>query len=193
MNKQQVIIFGGSFDPIHNGHLSLAREALRCGLAGEVWFMVSPQNPHKQQCALTDETQRLEMVKLAVEGEEGLVACDFEFSLPRPSYTFNTLQALEETFPHCEFSLLIGADNWEKFDRWYNASGILSRYRVIVYPRDNDVVPVLPAGVVWLPAQLCDVSSTMVREAVATGSPVSGLVPPVVEEYVKKNGLYKNR
>ena len=193
MNKRQVIIFGGSFDPIHNGHLSLAREALRCGLAGEVWFMVSPQNPHKQSCALTDEAQRLEMVKLAVGGEEGLVACDFEFSLPRPSYTFNTLQALEECYPHCEFSLLIGADNWTKFDRWYKAAEILSRYRIIVYPRDNDVVPVLPDGVVWLPAQLCDVSSTMVREAVAAGRPVSGLVPSVVEAYVKKNELYKNR
>lgn len=193
MNKRQVIIFGGSFDPIHNGHLSLARETLRCGLAGEVWFMVSPQNPHKQSCALTDEAQRLEMVKLAVGGEEGLVACDFEFSLPRPSYTFNTLQALEECYPHCEFSLLIGADNWTKFDRWYKAAEILSRYRIIVYPRDNDVVPVLPDGVVWLPAQLCDVSSTMVREAVAAGRPVSGLVPSVVEAYVKKNELYKNR
>ena len=193
MNKRQVIIFGGSFDPIHNGHLSLAREALRCGLAGEVWFMVSPQNPHKQSCALTDEAQRLEMVKLAVGGEEGLVACDFEFSLPRPSYTFNTLQALEECYPHCEFSLLIGADNWTKFDRWYKAAEILSRYRIIVHPRDNDVVPVLPDGVVWLPAQLCDVSSTMVREAVAAGRPVSGLVPSVVEAYVKKNEVYKNR
>ena len=190
---EKIAIFGGSFDPIHNGHLSLAREALRCGLAGEVWFMVSPQNPHKQSCALTDEAQRLEMVKLAVGGEEGLVACDFEFSLPRPSYTFNTLQALEECYPHCEFSLLIGADNWTKFDRWYKAAEILSRYRIIVYPRDNDVVPVLPDGVVWLPAQLCDVSSTMVREAVAAGRPVSGLVPSVVEAYVKKNELYKNR
>lgn len=191
MNKRATIIFGGTFDPIHIGHLSLAREALRCGLAEEVWFMVSPCNPHKQQSLLSDEVVRLEMVRLAVKGEEGMVPCDFEFSLPRPSYTFNTLLALEKEYPEREFALLIGADNWDKFSTWYKFEEILSRYKVIVYPRGNDERPLLPGGVEWLPAKLYNISSTMVREAVAEGCDVSSLVTPAVEEYIRTNKLYK--
>ena len=94
-SKIRTALFGGSFDPIHIGHTSLATEVLRQNLADEVWFMVSPRNPLKKDSNLTDENQRLEMVRLAVVGEPRFVACDFEFNLPRPSYTFHTLQALE--------------------------------------------------------------------------------------------------
>ena len=149
MNKKRVAIFGGSFDPIHNGHLALAGEALLRALADEVWLMVTPQNPHKQGCALSDERQRLRMVQLAVEDKPGMVACDFEFTLPRPSYTLNTLKALDAAFPDKEFSLLIGADNWEKFDRWYKGDEILSRYGILVYPRGSEGEPPLPSGVRW--------------------------------------------
>ena len=191
MNKRSVAVFGGSFDPIHNGHLALAGEVLGRGLADEVWFMVTPQNPHKQGCTLSDEQLRLQMVQLAVNGMEGVMACDFEFSLPRPSYTLNTLTALDEAYPECRFSLLIGADNWEKFDRWYKGDEILSRYGVIVYPRGSESEPPLPMGVRWLPAKLYDVSSTMVRAAVAAGDAISSLVPPSVADFIKENGLYE--
>ena len=191
MNKRLVAIFGGSFDPIHNGHLALAAEVLGRGLATEVWFMVTPQNPHKQGNTLSDEQLRLQMVQLAVEGMEGVRACDFEFSLPRPSYTLNTLTALDEAYPECCFSLLIGADNWEKFDRWYKGDEILSRYGVIVYPRGSESEPPLPQGARWLPAKLHDVSSTMVRAAVAAGDAISSLVPQAVADFIKDNGLYE--
>ena len=191
MNKRCVAVFGGSFDPIHNGHLALAAEVLGRGLATEVWFMVTPQNPHKQGNTLSDEQLRLQMVRLAVEGMEGVRACDFEFSLPRPSYTLNTLTALDEAYPECCFSLLIGADNWEKFDRWYKGDEILSRYGVIVYPRGSESEPPLPQGVRWLPAKLHDVSSTMVRAAVAAGDAISSLVPQAVADFIKDNGLYE--
>ena len=190
MNKAKVAIFGGSFDPIHNGHLALADEVLCRGLADEVWFMVTPQNPHKQNCTLSDERLRFQMVQLAVEGKSGVKACDFEFALPRPSYTLHTLTALDEAFPENEFSLLIGADNWEKFDRWYKGDEILARYGVIVYPRGCEVAPLLPQGVEWLSAKLYDVSSTMVRAAVASGEDVSHLVPLAVAEFIKENRLY---
>ena len=191
MTNRCVAVFGGSFDPIHNGHLALAGEVLRRGLAAEVWFMVTPQNPHKQGNTLSDEQLRLQMVQLAVEGMEGVRACDFEFSLPRPSYTLNTLTALDEAYPECCFSLLIGADNWEKFDRWYKHDEILARYRIIVYPRDNSAVPSVPDGVTWLSAQLHDVSSTRVRELVADGKEISGLVAPAVEKFINENKLYR--
>ena len=192
MEKVKTVIFGGSFDPIHIGHISLAAEVVKSGLANEVWFMVSPQNPHKEQCNLSDENVRLKMVDLAIAENEHFKASDFEFGLPRPSYTITTLTALEESFPDREFILLVGADNWEKFDRWYKHDEILARYRIIVYPRDNSVVPVvLPDGVTWLSAQLHDVSSTQIRALVADGKSISGLVPAKVGEFINRNNLYK--
>lgn len=188
---ETIVIFGGSFDPIHVGHVALAREVCARGLASEVWFMVSPQNPHKQGRVMTDENLRLQMVKLAIGDNPRFKACDFEFGLPRPSYTLNTLAALEKEYPGRKFRLLIGADNWEKFDLWYKGNEILSRYGVIIYPRNGEEVPDLPANAVWLPAELCNVSSTAVRGAVAAGKDISGMVPPVVERFIKEKGLYK--
>lgn len=191
MSKIRTVVFGGSFDPIHVGHLSLADEVCRAGLADEVWFMVSPQNPHKQQCRLSDENVRLQMVQAAIEGDGRFTASDFEFGLPRPSYTINTLSVLERTFPKREFILLVGADNWKKFDRWYKHDEILSRYRIIVYPRGNGDTPVVPDGVLWLQAELHDVSSTQIRGLVKEGCSISGLVTPEVECYINDNNLYK--
>ena len=191
MNKQRVAVFGGSFDPIHNGHLALAGEVISRGLADEVWLMVTPQNPHKQDKILSDERLRFQMAQLAVEGMDGVKACDFEFSLPRPSYTLTTLTALDEAFPDKEFCLLIGADNWEKFDRWYKGDEILSRYGIIVYPRGSEGEPPLPSGVRWLPAKLYDISSTMVRAAVAAGNDITGLVPATVVRFINDNKMYK--
>ena len=191
MEKIRTVIFGGSFDPIHVGHLSLASEVVASGLAGEVWFLVSPQNPHKEACRLSDENVRMQMVQLAIEGNEKFKASDFEFTLPRPSYTINTLSALEKAFPDREFVLLIGADNWEKFDRWYRHEEILARYEIIVYPRENSLKPELPAGVTWLSAKLHDVSSTQIRELVAKGCSISGLVVPAVQVFIEKSNLYR--
>ena len=193
MNKTpKVAIFGGSFDPVHNGHLALAAEVLSRGLAAEVWFMVTPQNPHKQGCALSDESLRFQMAQLAVQDKPGMVASDFEFSLPRPSYTLNTLTALAAAYPEKEFSLLIGADNWEKFDRWYKGDEILARHNIIVYPRGNESAPWLPMGVQWIPAKLHDVSSTMVRAAVLAGNDISEYVPPSVVAFINEKKMYKN-
>ena len=193
MNKlSKVAVFGGSFDPIHNGHLALAGEVLSRGLADEVWFMVTPQNPHKQNCTLSDEHLRLQMVRLAVQDKPGMEACDFEFALPRPSYTLNTLTALSATFPEKEFSLLIGADNWEKFDRWYKGDEILARHDIIVYPRGDEAEPLLPQGVQWLPAKLYDISSTMVRASLRASEDVSNLVPPIVAAFINENNMYKD-
>ena len=124
-------------------------------------------------------------------GKEHFKACDFEFGMPRPSYTINTLSALEESFPDREFILLVGADNWEKFDRWHRYDEILSRYRIIVYPRGNSDIPELPFGVTWLSAELYDVSSTQIRALVADGKSISGLVPAKVEDFINRNNLYK--
>ena len=190
MSKIPTVIFGGSFDPVHIGHLALAREVCDRGLACEVWFMVSPQNPHKTDMRLTPEEVRLRMVQLATAGDSRLKACDFEFSLPRPSYTVHTLEALRCAYPSREFILLIGADNWENFHKWYRWEDILAHHRIIVYPRGSEEQPPLPQRVQWLRSALYDVSSTQVREAVAAGIDASAMLAPQVYEYIKEQKLY---
>ena len=135
---KRIGIFGGSFNPIHLGHTALAAYICEQGLVDEVWLMVSPQNPLKRNLALLDEQERLAMARLAVAPYSMLQACDFEFTLPRPSYTYHTLQALRAAYPDCEFSLIIGEDNWQCFDRWYRGEDIARETPIIVYPRDAE-------------------------------------------------------
>ena len=101
-------LFGGSFNPIHNGHIRLAKALLEEAGLDEVWFMVSPQNPFKQNQQLLDDNKRFQLVLIALKDEPNLKACAFEFNLPKPSYTWNTLQALEKTYPDNRFTILIG-------------------------------------------------------------------------------------
>ena len=171
-------IFGGSFNPIHVGHVALAQAILRqCGL-DEVWLMLSPQNPLKQQTDLLDDQLRYEMAQKALEGVEGIKACNYEFRLPKPSYTWNTLQHLTEDYPDREFILIIGGDNWAQFERWRCWKDILRHHRVIVYPRGNVI------GTIDVP--LIDVSSTEIRAKVRQHQPITNLVPAVIEGLVEK-------
>ena len=174
-------IFGGSFNPIHSGHLAIARAALEQCRLDEVWLMVSPQNPLKQQSELLDDSLRFEMAQKALEGINGVIACDYEFHLPKPSYTWNTLQNLSKDYPDHRFSLLIGGDNWAHFERWRHWKDILRNYDVVVYPRDNY------HGTIDVP--LIPVSSTEIRQKVGAGESIKGMVPdsivPLVEKYYK--------
>ena len=191
MNKIRTAIFGGSFDPIHNGHIALARAVRDNGLANEVWFLITPLNPHKQGKQLTDENLRLQMAQAALADEEALAASDFEFSLPRPSYTINTLDALEKAYPNREFLLLMGADNWRKIDKWYKSDEILARFGIIVYPRDGEEVPPLPPQARWLDSPLYDISSTEIRNTLAAGGDMSQWLHPDVMELINQKKLYK--
>lgn len=130
-------IFGGSFNPVHIGHLALANYLCEYGEVDEVWLLVSPQNPFKQQSELLDDHTRLELVQKAVAGYSRFRASDFEFSLPRPSYTIHTLQALSAAYPEREFYLIIGADNWQAFQKWKSPEVILEQYHLLIYPRQG--------------------------------------------------------
>lgn len=191
MKKMVTAIYGGSFNPVHTGHIALARQLLRLGGLDEIWFMVSPQNPLKCSADLLDDTKRLEMTRLALADEEGLTACDYEFRMPRPSYTWHTLCALSHDYPDREFVLIVGGDNWKVFSRWYHADDILRNYRILIYPRTGSDIDVstLPPGVTLVNTGRYDVSSTMVRERIKQGLSVEKLVPecivPLVEQYYK--------
>ena len=124
---QRTGIFGGSFNPIHNGHIALAQQLRKEASLDEVWLMVSPQNPLKQESDLLADHLRFMMAQKAVEDVEGIVASDFEFHLPKPSYTWHTLLALSQHYPDREFVLMIGGDNWAHFTRWYSRCRALPR------------------------------------------------------------------
>ena len=173
-------IFGGSFNPIHNGHIQLARSLREAAGLDEVWLMVSPQNPLKQQADLLDDDVRLQLARQAVGSEQGILVSDYEFHLPRPSYTWNTLQALERDFPDREFVLMIGGDNWQHFQRWYRADDIIERYPIVVYPRRDSDIGSVPPGVKVVEADLLDISSTDIRRRVRQGKTIAGLVPDTI-------------
>lgn len=129
-------IYGGSFNPVHFGHVGLARWVVEHTDLDELWLLVTPNNPLKPAGILAPEEERLAAVSEAIKDIPGLVASDFEFSLPRPSYTANTLRELLKAYPQHEFSLVIGEDNLAIFDKWREYEYILENYRIFVYPRN---------------------------------------------------------
>ena len=197
---KRIGIFGGSFNPIHLGHTALAAYICEQGLVDEVWLMVSPQNPLKRDRALLDENERLTMARLATAPYPTLRACDFEFTLPRPSYTYHTLQALRTAYPECEFSLIIGEDNWQCFDRWYRGEDIARETPIIVYPRSSESsapsehseklsIVHCQLSILKNPP-LLPYSSTEVRQHIAAGHDASHMLHPDVAQYIKTHNLY---
>ena len=186
-------LFGGSFNPIHNGHVWLANALLRETALDEVWFMVSPQNPLKQNSQLLDDGQRYRLVQLALKDHPRLKACDYEFHLPKPSYTWNTLQSLKKDFPQHAFTLLIGGDNWELFPKWYRYEDLLRDYSIVVYPRKDaaiDITLAAASNVSFVNVPLIDISSTMIRERLHQGKSIRGLVPAPVASVIEQEHLY---
>jgi len=172
-------IFGGSFNPIHNGHIALAKGIMKTGLIDELWFIVSPHNPLKKQSGLMPDEERLQLVNNAVKDIPGVKASDFEFNLPKPSYMYYTLEQLQLSYPDDSFTLIIGADNWECFEKWKNYQQIINTYPIIIYPRQGyDIdAATLPDSVTFVNLPLYNISSTQIREMIKQGKDVSHLVP----------------
>lgn len=183
-------IYGGSFNPIHKGHVRLAELLCEAGGLDELWFLISPRNPFKQDdTGLLDENIRLELARMATRHLPKLKVSDFEFNLPRPSYTADTLAALREAYPSRKFTLIIGADNWLAFDRWKAPEEILRHHRILVYPRPGYPVDAstLPSGVTLVNTPLIHLSSTELRNAIASGKDASyGLDEAVWKEIQDK-------
>lgn len=186
-------IFGGSFNPIHNGHISLARQLLELVGLDEVWFMVSPLNPLKKPTDLLDDDHRMALVSVALRDEPRLTACDHELTMPKPSYSWNTMQSLSATYPQHRFTLVIGGDNWQCFTRWRNHDLLLANYNIAVYPRRGAEINrnTLPPGVQLYDTQLIDISSTQIRRMIRTGESIAELVPPAVASIIAEEGLYQ--
>jgi nicotinate-nucleotide adenylyltransferase len=182
----KIAVYSGSFNPIHNGHLLIAQKVLESHAAEEVWFLVSPMNPLKKKSLLWPESDRLAMVKLAVEEKQGMKASDYEFSFPRPTYTVNTLESLRKDYPNDEFILMAGGDNVSNFHRWYKYDYIIDKYGLIVYPRPGYSLKKFKdkPNVRVIEGPLLDISATDIRKKILRNEPITGLVPPAVEEYI---------
>lgn len=190
--KKKIAIFSGSFNPIHIGHLALANYICEQNWVDELWFMVTPHNPLKSIEYLLPDSDRLEMVKLAIHNYPRFKASDFEFNLPQPSYSINTLNKLREVYPDYEFFLVIGADNWAVFDKWKSADDIIHNYNLLIYPRpgykiDNEK---LPHQVHYINTPQLEVSSTFIRNSFKEGKDMRYFLHPAVYQYIIKKNLF---
>lgn len=185
-------LYFGSFNPIHNGHLIIATHILQNTALDQIWFVVSPQNPFKQGSTLLNEYHRLHLVQEAIEGETKLKASDIEFSLPRPSYTIDTLTYLEEKYPENSFSVIMGSDSYQNIGKWKSGELLQKRYPILVYQRPGFVISENAAkNATILSAPMLDISSTIIRKLVAAGKSIRYMVPEKVNEEILKSGYYK--
>lgn len=190
--RQRIAILGGSFNPIHVGHLILASLIGQTEKFDKVWMMVSPMNPWKQDAALVSEHDRYEMVRLAVENSTLLEACDIEMSMPVPNYTVNTLCRVKELYPETDFTIIIGSDNFARFNQWKDPDKILSMTDIIVYPREGYPMPDnSDVRIRGIQAPEIEISSTMIREMIGSGMDANFLVPEKVYRYILDHKLYK--
>lgn len=186
-------LFFGSFNPIHNGHIAIAGYMLEFTDLQEVWFVVSPHNPLKEQAELAPDNHRLEMVRLATEIYQPKISlCDIEMSMPRPSYTIDTLKALKAKHTEREFTVLMGADSMDSIEKWKDYQSLLANNRIMVYPRLGSNTSELKAmyNVDIINAPIMEISSTFVRNAISQGKRVDYFMPQRAYQYLMDNKIY---
>jgi nicotinate-nucleotide adenylyltransferase len=192
--KQRIGLFGGSFDPVHNAHLALARTALRDLKLDQLrWVPVG--NPWQKARALAPAEHRLAMLRLAIEGEPRFAIEDCELRRHGPSYTLDTVRELQAGTPDAQWFLLIGQDQYRNLHTWHGVDQLLQRVTPAVARRpgsadDADArVQATPGAVLSLPPM--DLSATDIRARAAAGEDVSSLVPPAVAQYIHQHRLYR--
>ena len=190
---KQVGLFFGSFNPIHIGHMIIADHVALHSEVEEIWFVVSPQNPLKQEGQLLNESQRLQMVRLAIADDARFRASDIEFQLEKPSYTIKTLQELTREYPDVAFTLILGGDNLASFTKWKDYQEILKNFPIILYDRpDFDASVMAEKGrITQMDAPLMNISSTLIRTRIENGLDVKYLMPYEAWRYLDEMNLYK--
>jgi len=187
-------LYFGSFNLIHNGHLIIAQHFLEETDLEKIWFVVSPQNPFKQNHSLLNEYHRLFLVQKAIEGESNMKAVDIEFSLPKPSYTIDTMTYLEEKYPEHQFCIIMGSDSFQNLEKWRSGSLIMTRYPIYIYVRSGFEVDQnkITENIVVLKAPLLDISASLIRKKIGEGKSVRYLIPDSVNEEIVNAGYYKS-
>ncbi len=185
-------LYFGSFNPIHVGHLIIANHVINETDVQQIWLVVSPQNPFKQEGSLLNEYHRLHLAQLAVEEDNRFRVADIEFKLPRPSYTIDTLVYLQEKYPQHEFCIIMGSDSFQNLPKWKNADLLIRDYSFIVYNRQGaEVKDQFNAKLNILNAPLLTISATLIRQNIQQGKSIRYLVPDKVRMYIEENNYYK--
>lgn len=189
---KQIGLYFGTFNPIHLGHVMVASEVLRQTDLDEIWFVLTPHNPHKKKASLLDDHHRLELCYRALEKYEGFRVSDIEFGLPQPNYTAHTLAHLREKHPKHEFSLIMGQDNLNGFHKWKNFDAIIKHHRLLVHPRpgnDSENNPEIPHTMVWAPQ--IEISSSHIRKLIQAGNDPRPYLDPAVYDYIDDMMFYQ--
>lgn len=188
---KRVGLYFGSFNPIHIGHLIIATYFSENTDLDEVWFVVSPQSPHKRQTNLLPENQRLEMVYRATEPYSNLKAVNIEFGLPKPNYTIDTLTYLDEKHRDKDFCLIMGEDNFKNINKWKNANEIKKR-TTFVYPR-LDNIKKNRTNIKANKTPIIEISASFVREQIKANKSVRALMPLEAWKYLDEMNFYKKQ
>jgi nicotinate-nucleotide adenylyltransferase len=185
-------LYFGSFNPVHIAHLIIASHLLNETDIEKIWFVVSPQNPFKEEKSLLNEYHRLHLVKSAIQDDNRMKASDIEFNLPKPSYTTSTLAYLKEKHPEHQFCIIMGGDSFQNLHKWKNYEVIVKDYDVYVYNRPGfEINNTLDAKLHVVDAPLLQLSATQIRKYIKEGKSIRYLVPENVREEIEKGGYYK--
>ncbi len=186
-------LFFGSFNPIHLGHLMVASYMIEFTDLAELWFVVSPQNPLKEQKSLLADHHRLHMVNLAFGNDSRFRVSDIEFKMPKPSYTIHTLTYLADKFPNREFVIISGSDIFPTFHKWKNWEQLLEYYHFYVYPRLGSQQHELMnhKSVSLIGAPMVEISSSFIRASIREGKNMRNFLPEPVRVYIEEMNFYK--
>jgi len=191
----KTVFFGGTFDPVHNGHIRLARHILDKKLAQKVLLVPVFTPPHLKSHPLSPFKVRYKMLDIATDDEKNIEISDIESKMESPSYTYKTLKRLQQERNE-DISLMIGEDQLKVFDTWYEYKKILKEFKLIVFKRGEDIPEniqniVKDAKIVWTELSCMDISSTVIREKVRRGIDIKEMVPSGVAEYIERKRLYR--
>jgi len=203
--KKQVAIFGGSFNPIHNGHLSLCEQVQKQYHFDKILLIPTNIPPHKSSESLASNQDRINMLQIATSSIDYIEVSDIEYKLQGKSYTYNTVMALKEIYNDCEFSLIIGSDMLRIFKQWYCYEKLLDEVNLIVGAREqNDYQELkdlkkqdfgdigISEKVKIIKLDVYEMSSTQIRNAVKNDMPIDDCVAKETSDYIKQHKLYKN-
>ena len=192
-NNNNIGLYFGSFNPVHIGHLALANYLAENTHLNELWFVISPQNPHKNSEHLIDANHRLKMLEKSIQSYPSLKVCDIELHMPTPSYTYATLNELAKQYPNNIFTIIMGGDNLAHLKRWKNAEDIMGKFPIMVYPRPGFKINESDKSedIQVIDAPVFNIDSTTIRQGIKNGKQYPFLVPQEAYTYILQHKLYK--
>ena len=194
MINKKIGLFFGTFDPIHNGHIEVAKYIVDNCFSDEVWLIITPQNPEKKFIKISNFDQRFKMAQIATNKIDKVKPSKAEQDLPIPNYTIDTLEYISEKFKNHEFSLVIGQDNFEKFTNWKSYEKIIENYKILIYPRlgsDKKAEIGKLKNVIYLKGATVDISSSEVREKIKNRNLEMDYLNKDVLNFIIENNLYE--